>query len=143
METFEVEMSPEQVNEYLALFPNLGKNAHVGAIAVRIVAQFFKSSYPDCVIDKGKHGADIFVSYEGRQESFEVKGTVSTDMAWEKIKVSSQPCYDSLVAGMRLIRVTGVGSLRVKLHFMKYGEDFTLMPEVRYQVKRLTQKDTA
>lgn len=114
---------------------NMGKNSHVGNVAVGLVKLFFLSQDPDATFSIGDKGADLEVNYNGMVERFEIKGTVEGDIAWQKLKVSSQDCYNCLKKGMRLIRVTGVGSRMVGVHFLKFGEDFDLVPEVRYAVK--------
>jgi len=87
----------------------------------------------DCVI--GRNGADLWVTTNGTTEAYEIKGTVDRDISWSKLKVSSRNCHDALVAGMTLIRVTGIGEAKMQLHFMKYGKDFSLVSEPRWSVK--------
>ncbi|HET6256234.1 MAG TPA: hypothetical protein VFE32_19305 [Puia sp.] len=128
-------INQEQLDRLLSHHPNTGKNSDVGSIAVKIVEMYFKNRYPDATFLKGSKGADMEVNYQGKIERFEVKGTVDPSIAWQKLKVSSQDCYECLLEGMTLIRVTSIGALKMKLHFMKYGEDFILEPEVRFAVK--------
>lgn len=128
-----------QLQELLLANPNMGKNSHVGNLAVKIVELFYLSRYPNAVFVTGKKGADIEIFYDGKVEKFEVKGTADKNISWSKLKVSSQNCYECLVAGMTLIRVTGVGTISPKLHFLKYGNDFILVHEVRYAVRRIKQ----
>jgi hypothetical protein len=135
MTSVEFEISQEQLNYLLSVNPNTGKNWDVGSIAVNVVQLYFKSEHPDAAFLPGSKGADLEVSYSGKLERFEIKGTVDKSIAWQKLKVSSQDCYDCLLQGMTLIRVTSIGSLKMKLYFMKHGEDFILEPEVRFAVK--------
>jgi hypothetical protein len=97
---------------------------------------------PNAKFAIGKDGADLEVKMKGKTECFEIKGTEDKSLAWAKLKVSSQSSYNSLVNGMVLIRVTGIGTTEVKLHFMKYNEDFTIVPEIRYALKRLKYTGT-
>ena len=47
------------------------------------------------------------------------------------------------MTGMTLIRVTSIGKTEMTLHFMKYGEDFTMEPEVRFAVKPIKKPQNA
>jgi hypothetical protein len=137
MESVDFEITKEQLGELISSYPNIGKNSHVGHIAVKVVELFFLSKYPDATFSRGTKGADIEVLHSGKTERYEVKGTIDPEISWSKLKVSSQDCYNCLVEGMVLIRVTNIGNTQMKLYFMKYGEDFTLEKEVRYAVKKL------
>ncbi|QJW89509.1 hypothetical protein HNV11_09020 [Spirosoma taeanense] len=131
------DIQPFELHQLLALYPNLGKNSDVGKIAVKVVEKYFSSLDPNATFTFNKKGIDVTVCYLSGTECFEVKGTVDQDIAWSKLKVSSRQCYDKLVNGMGLIRVTGIGQLRMKLHFLKYGEDFKLIPEPRWSVVKI------
>jgi hypothetical protein len=135
-QTFEV--NPEQLEQLLRDYPNMGKNSHVGNIAVKIVELYFLSIDPNAQFTTGRKGADLIVTYNGITEPFEIKGTVDKDIAWTKLKVSSNDCYNALINGMRLIRVTNIGETKMVLHFMRHGEDFVLVPEARWAVKRIS-----
>ncbi|GAB2524766.1 hypothetical protein [Spirosoma aerophilum] len=137
MTTYLFKLSLNELNELLALYPNLGKNSHVGNIAVRVVEKYFLYLDPNSTFKTGTRGADLEVYYSGKIEYFEIKGTTDSTIAWPKLKVSSKACFDALVNGMQLIRVTNIGSLDMQLHFMKYGEDFTLIPEDRWSVVKI------
>jgi hypothetical protein len=140
MVSYDFEISNEQLNYLLSIHPNTGKNWDIGNIAVKIVEMYFRDRHPNATFLKGTKGADIEVCYDGKREQFEVKGTADCFVAWSKLKVSSQDCYECLIQGMILIRVTSIGSLKMKLHFMKYGDDFTLEKEVRYAVKPVRKR---
>jgi hypothetical protein len=139
MTTDDFEITQEQLDSLLSLYPNTGKNSDVGSMAVRIVEMYFKNKHPDATFLQGSKGADIQVNYNGKSERYEVKGTIDHSIAWQKLKVSSQDCHDCLLNGMILIRVTSIGLLKMKLHFLKHGEDFLLQPEVRFAVKPIRQ----
>jgi|JI10StandDraft_1071094.scaffolds.fasta_scaffold913755_2 hypothetical protein len=132
-----------------SLFKNLfslnlskGKSSHIGDDAYKIVESYFltKSGFVS-TIEKGKNGADMAVHYSnGKIELYEIKGTEDEAIAWSKLKVSSQACYNGLIQGMILIRVTSIGSKTVTLHFMKYKEDFNLKPEARWSVTPVNKR---
>ncbi len=135
MQSFYLDITDDELQAVLKDNDNMGKNSHVGNVAVALVKLYFLSQYSDATFAVAKNGADLEVSYRGKTDRYEVKGTVGNDLAWQKLKVSSQDCYECLKNGMTLIRVTGVGSRTVGFHFLKFGEDFDLVPEVRYAVK--------
>lgn len=137
MKSYDFEITDAELNELLKRYPNMGKNSHVGGMAVELVKKYFLRMHPKATIELGKEGADIKISHAGFSESFEIKGTPDSTISWTKLKVSSQDCYEGLVKGMTLIRVCNVGKTAVTLHFMKYNEDFKLVPEVRFAVKRI------
>ncbi|MFN8290191.1 MAG: hypothetical protein U0U70_08045 [Chitinophagaceae bacterium] len=135
MQSYEFSISETQLATLLELYPNTGKNSHVGNIAVKVVELYFLDRYPGVIFNRGKSGADLEVNVNGKVDRYEIKGTIDNSISWSKLKVSSQDCYDCLMAGMTLIRVTSIGKTDMTLHFMKYGEDFTMEPEVRFAVK--------
>lgn len=138
MQPIKFELSDKQFQEINESYPNLGKNSHVGHSAVEIVKYYFKVKYNNNVeFLSGNMGADIEVVRDGVTDKYEIKGTMDTKISWQKLKVSSLACHDALKDGMALIRVTNIGEKTVYLHFLKYGEDFTLVPEHRWAVKKL------
>jgi hypothetical protein len=135
MQSYEFSISETQLAALLALYPNTGKNSHVGNIAVKVVELYFLDRHSEATFNRGTKGADLEVNVNGEIGRYEIKGTIDQSISWSKLKVSSQDCYDGLMAGMTLIRVTSIGKTNMTLHFMKYGEDFTMEPEVRFAVK--------
>ena len=107
--------------------------------AVNIVRALLKDRYgEDVVIEEDRDGADLRVTIDGKTERIEVKGTKDSDIAWQKLKVSSKKSYDALVSGEAAIyRVVDVDSADPRVHILIYGEDFTLEPEPRWAVKRV------
>ncbi|NNV57197.1 hypothetical protein [Limnovirga soli] len=138
MKSVSFEIPTEQLNKLLEMYPNKGKNSDVGNIAVMVAELYFKSLDPDSIFTRGS--IDLQVTSKGRTENYEIKGTEDADIAWAKLKVSSRQCYDELVAGMILIRVTNIRNAKVILHFMKYGEDFTMVEEPRWSIKKVSNK---
>lgn len=137
MTTIDFQISQEELNQLLSLYPNVGKNSNVGKYAIEVVKLYFLSRDKNASFSICK-GGDIEVNSIDVSEQFEVKGTIDNKICFQKLKVSSHACYNALVNGMTLIRVTGIGSLNMKLHFMKFNEDFLLVPEPRWAVIRST-----
>ncbi len=114
-----------------------GKNSDIGKMALEIVKLYFKSVDAGAEFSSGKNGADITVMSNSIETSYEVKGTQDRNIAFAKLKVSSQACHDALVNGMEIIRVTNIRENDVKLHFLKHGVDFCLEPEARWALKKI------
>lgn len=134
MTTHEIKLTTLQLKEILCEHSNMGKNSHIGNVAVKIVQLYFKSIDQNITFGGGRAGSDIEVIFSDRSEHFEIKGTADSNISWTKLKVSSQACHDALVLGMKIIRVTSVGTLNPKIHFLQYGKDFLLIPEARWSV---------
>lgn len=137
MTTIHFKLSEEQLSLLNNKYSNVGKNSHVGKLAVDIAKFYFQSKYSDPEFIENKNGIDLTVLNNNEQEDFEIKGTADSKIAFGKIKVSSQPCYDKLVNGQILLRICNIGNQEVNLHFMRYDEDFTMTPEPRWSVKKL------
>ncbi len=107
--------------------------------ALTIVRALLKDKYgEDVEIEEDRDGADLRVTIDGRTERIEVKGTKDFDIAWEKLKVSSQKQHDALVNGDAVLyRVVDVDGTDPRVYFLIYGEDFTLEPEPRWAVKQI------
>ena len=107
--------------------------------AIAIVRGFLKTAYgEDVVIEEDRDGVDLRVTIDGKTERIEVKGTKDSDIAWEKLKVSSRKQHDALVSGDATIyRVVDVHSADPRVYVLIHGEDFTLEPEPRWAVKRI------
>jgi hypothetical protein len=118
-------------------YPNLGKNSDVGGAAVEIVQEYFLSNNAAVQFGKGVKGSDLQVTINGISTSYEIKGTADCDIQFAKLKVSSTHSYNALVGGLALIRVCNVGRIDPTLFFLKYGVDFDLVPEPRWQVKKI------
>ena len=138
------ELTEERQRELLALCPNsVNKgNSDIGKLAVEIVRDYFKYKTPTATVRVGGKGidlkgADMEINFDGKTDRFEIKGTVSSGVAWERIKVSGKPCYDNLVNGMTMIRVCDSTSRSPKLYFLKYGLHFTMRREPRWSVYEL------
>jgi len=56
-----------------------------------------------------KNGIDITTNTDGFVENYEIKGTADKNISWNKLKVSSQGCFNHLTNGMTLIRISNIG----------------------------------
>jgi len=137
MTTINFKLTNEQLNKLSVKFPNIGKNSHVGKLAVEIAKLYFQDKFVFPDFKENVNGIDLSVIYNGKQNDYEIKGTVDSNIAFNKLKVSSQACHDKLVDGQTLLRICSIGKQEVIMHFMKYNEDFTMIPEPRWSVKKL------
>jgi len=136
MRTEAFTLSDEQLSVLTTRYPNRGKNSDIGKLAVEIVKLYFLSINIDTEFEiGGRNKPDICVILEDSISEYEVKGTESVDVSFNLLRVSSRFCYERLIKGMEMIRVTGIGRRQVGLHFLKYGEDFTMIPEPRWTVR--------
>lgn len=129
------EITTQKLNELLGLFPNIGKNSDVGKFAVEVAKLFILSLNPNSTFNI-KRGVDLSVKVNGIEEDFEIKGTAANHIGWNKLKVSSQFCYDNLINGMKIIRVTNIGQTNMTIYYLNHDEDFELVPELRWTIKR-------
>jgi hypothetical protein len=132
MKTTKFSISQEKLNNLLSSYPNTGKNSDIGHLAVEIAKLFFLNINNSAIFIENKNGVDLSVNINEVVENFEIKGTAENNIAWNKIKVSSQNCHDHLVNGMTLLRITNIGHTEMTLYFLKYNEDFKLLPEPRW-----------
>ncbi len=111
--------------------------------AMFIVHTHLASKYGGQVeIEEDHDGADLRVYMSGKSERIEVKGTESPTIAWPKLKVSSQKSHDALRNGeTSMYRVVDVSGANPRIYILTYGRHFTLEPEPRWAVKRVTPKD--
>jgi len=129
-------INQEQLQALLALYPNVGKNSDVGKLAIGVAKLFFLFKDPNTAFVTNKNSIDLSTSINGIIENYEVKGTADKDICWNKLKVSSQCCYDNLIKGMTMIRITNIGTTEMSFYFLKHGEDFELVTEPRWAVIR-------
>jgi len=129
-------ISEEQLENLLQQYSNIGKNSHVGNLAVEIAKLFLLYLNPNTTFLTTR-GIDLTANIDGNIENFEIKGTSSNDVSWDKLKVSSQFCHDNLVNGMKIIRVTNIGKTNMTIHYLSHDEDFILIPELRWTVRKV------
>lgn len=130
-------INQEILTDLLLTNSNMGKNSHIGNLAVKIAELYFLSLDSNAVFTLGKDGSDIEVNYLQKTEKFEVKGTADSNIAWNKLRVSSQACHDALLNGMSIIRITNVGKINPTIYILKHNEDFRLVPEARWRLSRI------
>lgn len=118
-------------------YHRIGKNNMIGELAVEIAKIYLKSIYPNAMIYKGKKGVDFVVDDEDNQINYEIKGTESEGIAFDKLRVSSTDSHTALVGGMKLLRVSNVRKRIVNLYFLEHGVHFELVEEPRWRVKKI------
>ncbi|MFN8299386.1 MAG: hypothetical protein U0T75_09785 [Chitinophagales bacterium] len=141
MTTVDFTISQEEKDELIGKYSNLGKNSDVGKLAVEIAKKYFSKIMPGVKFIENRNGVDIMVDYNGKMTGYEIKGTVDSGLAWPKLKVSSQRCYENIKNGMEIMRIVSIGQLQMKIYFLKNGEDFELQPEPRWCVKPICKKN--
>lgn len=125
-----------ELEHLLMAHPNLGKNIDVGNFGVGIAKHYLENQgATDIIIESA--GVDIQAKLNGKLVKFEVKATTDNSIAFSKLKVSSSRNHDLLVNGMEIMRICKVGQQEVDIHFLKHGEDFTLVEEPRWRVKKV------
>ncbi len=112
--------------------------------ALYIVEKYIRDKYGSGVeIKEGQDGVDLRFSLNGQDEQrIEVQGTVSKDIAWSQLKVSSQKSHDALESGeATMYRVVNVDGLQPSIYVLKYDQDFSLEPEPRWAVRQIKRED--
>lgn len=136
MKTHVFSITEDQLKSLLILYPNIGKNSDIGKLAVELAKLYFLSINSSTTFITNKNRIDLSTSINDVVENYEIKGTSGNSIAWNKLKVSSQNCYELLIKGMTLIRITNIGSTKMTFYFLTYSEDFELVPEPRWSVIR-------
>jgi len=140
MRRVEFSITQKQLDELRTLYPNMGKNSDVGKLAVEISKLYFLSINPSTTFVVNKNGIDITTNTDGFVENYEIKGTADKNISWNKLKVSSQSCFNHLTTGMTLIRITNIGCTNMTIYFLRYKVDYELIPEPRWSVVQLRKK---
>ncbi len=136
MESWSVELTDKEYDTLNLAYPKGPKNVQVGARAVGIVRMYFQRKDPHCQFEPKVQGADLRVALsDGSAIDIEVKGTDARDLAWNKLKVSSQRSHDLLENGIPIYRVTDVWGRSPSIYVLFCGKDFTLDPEPRWAAK--------
>jgi hypothetical protein len=124
-----------ELKALLKRYPNTGKNSDIGKLAIEIAKLYFLSLNKATTFDINKNGIDLSTLLKGKVNNYEIKGTADKNISWSKLKISSQNCHDLLINGMTLIRITNIGTIDMKFYFLKYNNDFELVPEPRWSVR--------
>ena len=108
-----------------------------------IVRKYLVDRYGDDVeIEEDVDGADLIVSAGGEQMRIEVKGTESSFMDWELIKISDQRAHYALTSGgATMYRVVNISGSNPRIYILNHGQHFTLEPEPTWAVRKVTPKD--
>lgn len=126
-------IAKEDLFQLQALFPNMGKNSDIGALAVEIAKRFFKKKFDNIKFITAKD-VDLCFEVDGKIFEYEIKGTTDDNIAWSKLKVSSKNCHDKLENGMPMIRIINIGQTDMTIYILKFGDDFILKQEDRWSV---------
>lgn len=140
MRSVEFTIKQKQLDELRTLYPNMGKNSDVGKLAVEISKLYFLSINPNTAFVVNKKGIDVATNIEGMIENYEIKETTDKDISWNKLKVSSQSCFNHLTNGLTMIRITNIGNKNMTIYFLRYKVDYELIPEPRWSVVQLRNK---
>ncbi|MDE2990641.1 MAG: hypothetical protein OXU21_06215 [Chloroflexota bacterium] len=133
--SFSIALDPAQRQE-LASLSTANK-------AVSIVRAHLRDRYGNrAEIEDDRDGVDLRISIDGRRERVEIKGTESPTLDWHMLKVSSRKSHDALTSGDAAIyRVVDVSGPTPRIYVLTHGQHFTLEPEPRWAVKRVTPAD--
>ncbi len=115
-------------------FPDNGSNRAVDRRAIALARIYLARRHPGCEHITALAGVDLTVRLCETTFSYEVKGSRGTGIAPPKLKVSSQRCHDSLVAGTPMLRIAGVFDRTPIVYIMQHGRDFVLRPEPRWSL---------
>lgn len=114
-----------------------GKSASIGKRAEDILKIYFRKEKPGCIFEKTRDGSDLKIIHISESFEIEIKGTADKNIAWNKLKVSSQKSHDRLIEGLPVYRVTDVFSKKPILYILEYGIDFDLEEEPRWSIKSI------
>jgi hypothetical protein len=135
MRIVEFTIPEDELKSLLAKHSKEGKNGDIAKITVEVVKLYFLSQDPNCqIFEGGRNQPDLTVTTKNSKFEYEIKGTEDADISYSKLKVSSNYCYQKLINGMEMIRVTNIRNNPVQIYFLKYGRDFTMKPEPRWSV---------
>ncbi|MBA3046095.1 MAG: hypothetical protein FP824_07765 [Euryarchaeota archaeon] len=132
-----IELSEEDLSTLNTLKSERGKSASIGKRAEEILKIYFRKEKPGCTFEKTRDGSDLKIIHNSVSFEIEIKGTEDKNIAWNKLKVSSQKSHDCLIEGLPIYRVTDVFSKRPILYILKYGIDFDLKKEPRWSIKSI------
>ena len=93
------------------------------------------------IIEEDHNGSDIRVSFDGKTESIEIKGTRSTEIALGKLKVSSRRSHYALTTmAARMYRVVDVDSSTPRIYILEHGVHYRLAPEPRWAATSVSRR---
>jgi len=130
-------LNDEDYNRLQTEYPTIGKNSVIEKLSIEIVKLYFQSENTLTTFKKGNKSVDLIVELEGIETPYEIKGTESADIAYNKLRVSSKDSHAALVGGMKLLRVSNVRNKTVNLYFLEHGVHFELVEEPRWRIKKI------
>ncbi len=137
------ELSALEYKQLNTDYPRGKGSGLIGKRSAAIIKLYFRRRHPDCEFREPRNGADLEVVLSPNQPSLfiEIKGTEDSNIAWQKLKVSSVHSHRMLVEEkIPLYRVTNVFEKKLEVFVLKYGEDFDLEHEPRWSIKRKVSK---
>lgn len=134
METINFKLNEIQFDHLNNNFPISKKSSLIGQRAVEILKFYFEEKYSGSTFRVPNDGCDLEVL--PLKIKLEIKGTSSSEIAWSQLKVSGNPSYNQLLNGLPLYRVTNVYEKDVIFYIMKCSEDFEMVPEPRWRIKK-------
>lgn len=132
MDTEPVKLSDIEFSELQRSTPDNGSGNAVDRRAIALAYIYLARRHPGSERIPPPAGADIGLKHGNAVISYEVKGTRGVDIGSGKLRVSSLHCYNSLVAGTPVLRISGVFERTPVIRVMHYGTDFILRPEPRW-----------
>ena len=139
MKQEEFELSEQEYAQLNAEYPRGKGSGLIGNRSEAIIKYYFRRGHSDCEFRKPRNGADLEVIFQPNTPSIllEIKGTEDSSIAFQKLKVSSVHSHRMLVdEKIPLYRVTNIFEKKIEIYILKHGEDFELVPEPRWSVKR-------
>lgn len=139
------ELSDLEFEQLNTEYPRGKGSGQIGKRSEAIIKYYFRRNYLGCEFRNPSNGADLEVVFSPDRPSLflEVKGTEDSNIAWQKLKVSSTHSWRMLVEEkVPLYRVTNVFEKIPEIYVLKYGEDFDLEPEPRWSIKRKSSDST-
>ncbi len=140
MEHYRVELTDEEYERLNSEYPESNGSGLIGKRAEEIVRIHFRRTHPRCTYANAPSGADlqVIVSDDSLSLSIEIKGTASSGIAWQQLKVSSTHSWELLSKqAIPVYRVCAVFSKAPSIYVLQHGRDFLLVPEPRWTFKRL------
>lgn len=107
-----------------------------------LVRKYLREKYGSSAsIEEDRNGADIKVSFGGKTETIEIKGTKSAAIALAQLKVSSPRSHHALTTRKaRMYRVVDVNSAAPRIYILEHGVHYRLDPEPRWAAKSVSKR---
>ena len=130
MDAFKVQLTKNEVRQFRELTT---ANA-----AVFICKKHFKRGRKVAFPPPPK-GVDLSIRFSKTKTlDIEIKGTTSRGIARGQLCISGRPSYKRVRKGMPIYRVCDVFSSRPTIYVLRYPRDFSLSPEPRWRITRIS-----